>query len=68
MFPLERRPDINEGGSLLLEMTFGLLTGSTLLPELLLRCGNRATLAARAAFNSSASLALCSASHAHPSA
>jgi hypothetical protein len=36
MFPLDRRPDINEGGPLLLELTFGLLMGSTLLPELLL--------------------------------
>jgi hypothetical protein len=44
MLPLERRPGINEGGPLLLELTFGLLTGGTLLPELLLRCDNRGDL------------------------
>jgi hypothetical protein len=68
MLPLERRPGIDEGGPLLLELTLGLLAGGTLLPELLLRCDDRGGLAARAAFNSSASLALCSASRALSSA
>jgi hypothetical protein len=40
MFPLERRPGINEGGPLLLELTLGFLEGSTLLPKLLLRRDN----------------------------
>jgi hypothetical protein len=44
MLPLERRPGINEGGPLLLELTLGLLAGSMLLPELLLRCDNRGDL------------------------
>jgi hypothetical protein len=38
MLPLERRPGINEGNPLLLELTLGLLAGGTLLPELLFRC------------------------------
>jgi hypothetical protein len=37
MLPLERRPSINEGGPLLLELTLDLLASSALLPELLLR-------------------------------
>jgi hypothetical protein len=41
MLSLERRPGINKGGPLLLELTLGLLAGGTLLPELLLRCDNR---------------------------
>jgi hypothetical protein len=41
MLSLERRPGINKGGPLLLELTLSLLAGGTLLPELLLRCDNR---------------------------
>jgi hypothetical protein len=44
MLSLECRPGISESGPLLPELTFGLLAGSTLLPELLLRCGNRGDL------------------------
>jgi hypothetical protein len=40
MLPLERRSGVSESGLLLLELTFGLLAGSTLLPELFLRRGN----------------------------
>jgi hypothetical protein len=68
MLPLKRCPGIDEGGPLLLEVTLGLLAGGMLLPELLLRCDDRGGLVARAAFNSSASLALLSASLALSSA
>jgi hypothetical protein len=44
MLPLERRPGIDEGGPLLLELTLGLLAGGTLLPELLLCCDDRGGL------------------------
>jgi hypothetical protein len=44
MLPLERRPGIDEGGPLLLELTLGLLAGGTLLPELLLHCDDRSGL------------------------
>jgi hypothetical protein len=44
VLPLERRPGIDEGGPLLLELTLGLLAGGTLLPELLLRCDDRSGL------------------------
>jgi hypothetical protein len=44
MLPLERRPGISESGPLLLELTLDLLAGSTLLPKLLLRLGNRGDL------------------------
>jgi hypothetical protein len=44
MLPLERRPGIDEGGLLLLELTLGLLAGGTLLPELLLHYDDRGGL------------------------
>jgi hypothetical protein len=44
MLPLERRPGISESGPLLLKLTLGLLAGGTLLPDLLLRCGDRGDL------------------------
>jgi hypothetical protein len=68
MLPLERRPGIDEGDPLLLELTLGLPAGGTILPELLLRCDDRSGLDGEAAFNSSASLALRSASRALSSA
>jgi hypothetical protein len=64
MLPLERRPGIDEGGPLLLELTLGLLAGGTLLLELLLRRDDRGGLGGEGGLNSSASLALCSASRA----
>jgi hypothetical protein len=41
---LEHWPSDSKGGSLLLELTLGLLTGGTLLPELFLRRRKRGDL------------------------
>jgi hypothetical protein len=64
----ERRPGINEGGPLLLELTLGLLVAACSCRSCSSAATTAATLAARAAFNSSASLAFCSASLALSSA
>jgi hypothetical protein len=42
--PLERRPGIGKSGPLLLELPLGPLAGGTLLPELVLRRGERGDL------------------------
>jgi hypothetical protein len=42
--PLERRPGVGKSGPLLLELPLSPLTGGTLLPELVLRGGERSNL------------------------
>jgi hypothetical protein len=44
VLPLERRPGIGKSGPLLLELPLGPLAGGTLLPELVLRRGERSDL------------------------
>jgi hypothetical protein len=44
VLPLERRPGIGKSGPLLLELPFGPLAGDMLLPELVLRRGERGDL------------------------
>jgi hypothetical protein len=64
MLPLECRPGISEGGPLLLELTLGLLVVARSCRSYSSAAATAATLSARAAFNSSGSLALYSASRA----